>query len=142
MKRFIIISSYTLAFWNLLQERLSRSLMVCQDRFEAERLVRQSDVSTRELEKCMEGVVKEQMKTLPHLANQVKSRLPPEPSHSLWLCLLLMIHVKFVIGLLWGMVGEFMEKQFFLGMLISVPCSTYRGPFTLRETWSLVGISL
>jgi hypothetical protein len=57
--------------------------MVCQDKFEAERLVGQATGSTRELEKCMEGVVKEQMKTLPHLANQVRARLPPEPSHSL-----------------------------------------------------------
>ncbi|MCO5581464.1 hypothetical protein L7F22_035349 [Adiantum nelumboides] len=65
------------------QERLTRNLMVCQDRFEAQKLIRQGDSSTKEFEQCMEGVVKEQMKTLPHLAAQLKSRLPAVPTQRL-----------------------------------------------------------
>lgn len=58
------------------QERLTRNLMVCQDKFEAQKLVQQANGSTKEFEQCMEGVVKDQMRTLPHIAAQLKSRMP------------------------------------------------------------------
>ncbi|KAH7290527.1 hypothetical protein KP509_30G051900 [Ceratopteris richardii] len=62
------------------QERLTRNLMVCQDRYEAQKMVQAGIGSSKEFEQCMEGVVREQMKMLPHLAAQLKSRLPSAPS--------------------------------------------------------------
>eukprot|EP00250_Pteridium_aquilinum_P006773 c16618_g1_i1 orf=605-1048(-) len=62
------------------QERLTRNLMVCQDKFEAQKLAQPAEGSTKDFEQCMQGVVKEQMKTLPLLAAQLKSRLPSVPN--------------------------------------------------------------
>ncbi|XP_038893078.1 protein FAM136A-like [Benincasa hispida] len=54
------------------QERLNRSLMVCQDKFEAARL-QQKTGSVYDLESCVDASIQESLNTLPHLANKLKA---------------------------------------------------------------------
>lgn len=54
------------------QERLSRSLMVCQDRLEANKLSNQKEGAIKELELCIDRTVKEHIQTLPHVVDRVK----------------------------------------------------------------------
>ncbi|KAH8932462.1 hypothetical protein BDL97_19G073200 [Sphagnum fallax] len=61
---------------NKFQERMSRSLLVCRDRVEAEGgSVEDDEGKLRELETCMEVSVQEQLKTLPRLAEHIKSQI-------------------------------------------------------------------
>ncbi|GLJ15280.1 hypothetical protein SUGI_0250020 [Cryptomeria japonica] len=55
------------------QERLRRSLMVCQDRLEATKFINQKDVShTKEFESCVDQTIKEQIQLLPHVVDRLK----------------------------------------------------------------------
>ncbi|RDX95007.1 Protein FAM136A, partial [Mucuna pruriens] len=54
------------------QERLNRSLMVCQDKYEAARLQQKSG-AVFDLVSCADQSIQESIKTLPHLANKLKA---------------------------------------------------------------------
>lgn len=54
------------------QERLNRSLMVCQDKYEAARLQKKND-AMNDLVSCADQSIQESIKTLPHLANKLKA---------------------------------------------------------------------
>ena len=55
-----------------MQERLNRSLMVCQDKYEAARLQKKND-AMNDLVSCADQSIQESIKTLPHLANKLKA---------------------------------------------------------------------
>ncbi|KAK7334489.1 hypothetical protein VNO80_26246 [Phaseolus coccineus] len=55
------------------QERLNRSLMVCQDKYEAAKLQRTE--AMHDLVSCADQSIQESIKTLPHLANKLKTSL-------------------------------------------------------------------
>ncbi|GJN06635.1 hypothetical protein PR202_ga24386 [Eleusine coracana subsp. coracana] len=57
------------------QERLNRSLMVCQDKFEAARLQKMKNDATQELESCVNRSIDDSIRVLPHLVDQIKSSL-------------------------------------------------------------------
>ncbi|XP_052171923.1 uncharacterized protein LOC127787896 [Diospyros lotus] len=57
------------------QERLNRSLMVCQDKFEAAKLQQVRSDATKDLESCVDQSVQESIKTLPHLVGRLKASL-------------------------------------------------------------------
>ncbi|KAL5190721.1 Protein FAM136A [Glycine soja] len=54
------------------QERLNRSLMVCQDKYEAARLQKKND-AMNDFVSCADQSIQENIKTLPHLANKLKA---------------------------------------------------------------------
>ncbi|GLT56591.1 hypothetical protein SLA2020_296220 [Shorea laevis] len=55
------------------QERLNRSLMVCQDKFEAAKLQRVGTDAINDLESCVNKSIEDNMKTLPHLVGRLKA---------------------------------------------------------------------
>ncbi|KAL5204423.1 hypothetical protein ABZP36_009294 [Zizania latifolia] len=57
------------------QERLNRSLMVCQDRFEAAKLQKMKTQAIEELESCVNRSIDDSIRVLPHLVDQIKSSL-------------------------------------------------------------------
>ncbi|XP_030536535.1 protein FAM136A-like [Rhodamnia argentea] len=57
------------------QERLNRSLMVCQDKFEAAKLQQIRTDATKDLEACVGRSIDESINTLPHLVTRLKSSL-------------------------------------------------------------------
>ncbi|XP_047318432.1 protein FAM136A-like [Impatiens glandulifera] len=56
------------------QERLNRSLMVCQDRYEADK-VQNKVGAINVLESCVDQSVQDSIKTLPHIVGQLKASL-------------------------------------------------------------------
>ncbi|XP_010069237.2 protein FAM136A [Eucalyptus grandis] len=57
------------------QERLNRSLMVCQDKFEAAKLQQNRTGAMKDLEACVEQSINDSINTLPHLVTRLKSSL-------------------------------------------------------------------
>uniref|UniRef100_A0A7N1A2J5 Protein FAM136A n=1 Tax=Kalanchoe fedtschenkoi TaxID=63787 RepID=A0A7N1A2J5_KALFE len=57
------------------QERLQRSLMVCQDKFETAKLQQIRTEAMKNLESCVEQSIQESISTLPHLVGKLKSSL-------------------------------------------------------------------
>nr|CAB3489490.1 unnamed protein product [Digitaria exilis] len=57
------------------QERLNRSLMVCQDKFEAAKLQKMKTDATQELESCVNRSIDDSIRVLPHVVEQIKSSL-------------------------------------------------------------------
>uniref|UniRef100_A0A0D9XQY2 Protein FAM136A n=1 Tax=Leersia perrieri TaxID=77586 RepID=A0A0D9XQY2_9ORYZ len=57
------------------QERLNRSMMVCQDKFEAAKLQKMKTHATEELESCVNRSIDDSIRVLPHLVDQIKSSL-------------------------------------------------------------------
>ncbi|XP_011037381.1 PREDICTED: protein FAM136A-like [Populus euphratica] len=57
------------------QERLNRSLMVCQDRFEAAKAQQLGSDAVNALESCVDQSIQDNMKTLPHLVGRMKQSL-------------------------------------------------------------------
>ncbi|GMY32736.1 protein FAM136A-like [Fagus crenata] len=55
-----------------LQERLSRSLMVCQDKYEAAK-VQKKPGAMNDLESCVEQSTQDGIKMLPHLGDRLKA---------------------------------------------------------------------
>ncbi|GFP93286.1 protein fam136a [Phtheirospermum japonicum] len=56
------------------QERLSRSLTVCQDKYEAAKLQQNSNNPTmKDLESCVELSVQDSINMMPHLAGKLKA---------------------------------------------------------------------
>ncbi|CAM8940449.1 unnamed protein product [Rhodiola kirilowii] len=57
------------------QERLQRSLMVCQDKFETAKLQKIRTEAMAGLESCVDQSIQESISTLPHLVAKLKSSL-------------------------------------------------------------------
>ncbi|KAH7836220.1 hypothetical protein Vadar_033772 [Vaccinium darrowii] len=57
------------------QERMNRSLMVCQDKFEAAKLQQIKTDAMKDLESCVDQSVQDSIKTLPHLVGSLKASL-------------------------------------------------------------------
>ncbi|XP_066342855.1 uncharacterized protein [Miscanthus floridulus] len=57
------------------QERLNRSLIVCQDKFEAAKLQKLKTDATQELESCVNRSIDDSIRVLPHVVEQIKSTL-------------------------------------------------------------------
>ncbi|KAF5742779.1 protein FAM [Tripterygium wilfordii] len=55
------------------QEKLNRSLMVCQDKFEAAKLQKVGSDAVNALESCVDQSIEENIKTLPHLVGRLKA---------------------------------------------------------------------
>ncbi|KAF7085560.1 hypothetical protein CFC21_088973 [Triticum aestivum] len=55
--------------------RLNRSLMVCQDKFEAAKLQKMKTDATNELESCVNRSIDDSIRVLPHLVEQIKSTI-------------------------------------------------------------------
>ncbi|XP_010526571.1 PREDICTED: protein FAM136A [Tarenaya hassleriana] len=60
---------------SLFQERLNRSLVVCQDKFEAAKLQKTRDKAVDDLEHCVNQTVDDSVKMLPHLLTRLKKAL-------------------------------------------------------------------
>ena len=58
-----------------LQERLNRSLMVCQDKFEASKLQEMKTDAALELESCVNRSIDDSIRVLPHVVEQIKSTI-------------------------------------------------------------------
>ncbi|CAA2993629.1 protein FAM136A-like [Olea europaea var. sylvestris] len=57
------------------QERLNRSLMVCQDKFESAKVQQNRSDAMKDLESCVDHSVQDSIKTLPHLVGRMKASL-------------------------------------------------------------------
>ncbi|XAR71053.1 hypothetical protein NMG60_11028138 [Bertholletia excelsa] len=57
------------------QERMNRSLMVCQDKFEAAKLQQMKSNAMKDLESCVDQSVQDSIKTLPHIVGRLKASL-------------------------------------------------------------------
>ncbi|XP_043706497.1 protein FAM136A [Telopea speciosissima] len=57
------------------QERLQRSLMVCQDRFEAAKLQQHKSGAIDEMESCVEQAITDGIQQLPHIVDRLKASL-------------------------------------------------------------------
>ncbi|KAF3321747.1 protein FAM136A-like protein [Carex littledalei] len=57
------------------QERMNRSLMVCQDRFENAKLQMIKTEAINELESCVNQAIDDSKRVLPHIADRIKSSL-------------------------------------------------------------------
>ncbi|XP_009598754.1 uncharacterized protein [Nicotiana tomentosiformis] len=56
------------------QEKMNRSLRVCQDKYETAKLQKNSD-ATKVVESCVDQSVQDSIKTLPHLVGKLKVSL-------------------------------------------------------------------
>ncbi|CAD5166483.1 uncharacterized protein LOC135649476 [Musa acuminata AAA Group] len=57
------------------QERLNRSLMVCQDKFEAAKLQKIKTDAMTDLESCVNKAIDDSLGALPHVVDHVKASL-------------------------------------------------------------------
>ncbi|KAM7489549.1 hypothetical protein LguiB_027033 [Lonicera macranthoides] len=57
------------------EERLNRTLMVCQDKFESAKLQHIKTDTAKDLESCVNQSVEDSIKTLPHLVGRLKASL-------------------------------------------------------------------
>ncbi|ONK77351.1 uncharacterized protein A4U43_C02F5630 [Asparagus officinalis] len=57
------------------QERMNRSLMVCQDKFEAAKLQQIKTGAMNELEACVNLAIEDHVRSLPHIAERLKASL-------------------------------------------------------------------
>ncbi|XP_009622575.1 uncharacterized protein LOC107774636 [Nicotiana tabacum] len=57
------------------QERMNRSLMVCQDKYETAKLQKNRSDATKDLESCVDQSVHDSINTLPHLVARLKGSL-------------------------------------------------------------------
>ncbi|KAM7486646.1 hypothetical protein LguiA_002655 [Lonicera macranthoides] len=60
---------------NAVEERLNRTLMVCQDKFESAKLQHIKTDAAKDLESCVNQSVEDSIKTLPHLVGRLKASL-------------------------------------------------------------------
>ncbi|EOY04654.1 Uncharacterized protein TCM_019854 isoform 1 [Theobroma cacao] len=60
-------------FQEMSKERLNRSLMVCQDKFESAKLQQIKTEAINELESCVNQSIEDNMKTMPHLVGRLKA---------------------------------------------------------------------
>ncbi|XP_055820032.1 uncharacterized protein LOC129888978 [Solanum dulcamara] len=57
------------------QEKMNRSLMVCQDKFETVKLQKNKSDAIKDMESCVDESVQDSIKTLPHLVGKFKVSL-------------------------------------------------------------------
>ncbi|XP_057957234.1 uncharacterized protein LOC131150504 [Malania oleifera] len=57
------------------QERLNRSLMVCQDKFESAKLQQSKTDAMSNLESCVDQAIDDNVKALPHIVGRLKATL-------------------------------------------------------------------
>ncbi|KAG5589659.1 hypothetical protein H5410_040173 [Solanum commersonii] len=57
------------------QEKMNRSLMVCQDKSEAAKLQKNKSDAIKDMESCVDQSVQDNIKTLPHLVGKFKVSL-------------------------------------------------------------------
>ncbi|KAL8030552.1 hypothetical protein ABFX02_14G293300 [Erythranthe guttata] len=57
------------------QEKLQRSLVVCQDKYEATKLQANSANPMRDLESCVELSIQDSINIMPHLAGKLKAHM-------------------------------------------------------------------
>ncbi|OVA05152.1 Protein of unknown function DUF842 [Macleaya cordata] len=57
------------------QERMNRSLMVCQDKFESAKLQQIKTGAMNDLESCVDQAIQESIQVLPHIVDRLKSTL-------------------------------------------------------------------
>uniref|UniRef100_A0A1J3FGC1 Protein FAM136A n=1 Tax=Noccaea caerulescens TaxID=107243 RepID=A0A1J3FGC1_NOCCA len=55
------------------QERMNRSLMVCQDKFEASKLHKNRVDSAKDMESCVNQSIEDSLNTLPHIVQRMKT---------------------------------------------------------------------
>ncbi|KAL1210191.1 hypothetical protein V5N11_006045 [Cardamine amara subsp. amara] len=55
------------------QERLNRSLMVCQDKFEVTKLQKIRPEAANDMESCVHKAIEENLNTLPHVVQRMKT---------------------------------------------------------------------
>ncbi|KAF8103987.1 hypothetical protein N665_0181s0010 [Sinapis alba] len=55
------------------QERMNRSLMVCQDKYEASKLHKNRVDATKDMEGCVNQSIEESLNTLPHIVQRMKT---------------------------------------------------------------------
>ncbi|XP_009118575.1 protein FAM136A [Brassica rapa] len=55
------------------QERMNRSLMVCQDKFEASKLHKNRVDAAKDMEGCINQSIEESLNTLPHIVQRMKT---------------------------------------------------------------------
>ncbi|KAJ4968382.1 hypothetical protein NE237_015083 [Protea cynaroides] len=60
---------------NRFQEMLQRSLMVCQDKFEAAKLQQHKTGAMHDLESCVEKSINDGIQLLPHVVDRLKATL-------------------------------------------------------------------
>ena len=58
-----------------MQERMNRSLMVCQDRFEAAKLQQLKTGAMTDLESCVDQAIQDSIQVLPHIVDRLKASL-------------------------------------------------------------------
>ncbi|PWA42835.1 hypothetical protein CTI12_AA541040 [Artemisia annua] len=61
------------------QERLNRSLMVCQDKYEAAKLQKRTG-AMQDMESCVNLSIEDNVKSLPHLVAKLKASLAIDPT--------------------------------------------------------------
>jgi hypothetical protein len=54
---------------------MNRSLVVCQDRFEAAKLQKMKTDASQEFESCVNKSVEDSIRVLPHVVEQIKSTI-------------------------------------------------------------------
>ncbi|CAI9770924.1 unnamed protein product [Fraxinus pennsylvanica] len=57
------------------QEKLNRSLMVCQDKFESAKVQQNRSDAMKDLESCVDQSIQDSIKMLPHLVGRLKTSL-------------------------------------------------------------------
>ncbi|ANM60538.1 hypothetical protein AtNW77_Chr1g0005461 [Arabidopsis thaliana] len=55
------------------QERMNRSLMVCQDKFEAAKLHKNRGDAAKAMESCVNTSIEDSLDTLPHIVQRMKT---------------------------------------------------------------------
>ncbi|XP_076951653.1 uncharacterized protein LOC143625084 [Bidens hawaiensis] len=63
------------------QERLNRSLMVCQDKYESAKLQKIKTDAAQDMESCVNRSIDENIKALPHLVAKLKTSLGIDPAN-------------------------------------------------------------
>jgi hypothetical protein len=57
----------------MMQERMNRSLMVCQDKFEAAKLHKNRGDAAKAMESCVNTSIEDSLDTLPHIVQRMKT---------------------------------------------------------------------
>lgn len=57
----------------MMQERMNRSLTVCQDKFEASKLHKNRVDAAKDMESCVNQSIEDTLNTLPHIVQRMKT---------------------------------------------------------------------
>lgn len=67
--------------WKIFQERLNRSMMVCQDKFESAKLRQMNTSAVGELESCVDQAIQDSIQVLPLIVSRIKKVLSIDEQH-------------------------------------------------------------